>query len=239
MYRDDDWIEIVFLFESRPSKESLVKLFDVLSEQLKQQKTEETLSIAFWNETSDIERSNVSAEEAAGICSDYRVSTATIPFEGFELTVGCEYGNGYLGSVPHLTIREQIHPFTADDETTVDSEIKQRRNRFADILAQAGEAVDPVWGFGRRGGVASESKSPSDLLTTDLPPLYEYNLFSSEVVDMIGHNTVTDAPAWYINELSTGGVFLITREPPKSCSPHEKVCTKVAGHLGIEIADLF
>jgi hypothetical protein len=59
------------------------------------------------------------------------------------------------------------------------------------------------------------------------------------MVDFIGHETIIDSPAWYVNELSSGGVFLITREPPRLCSPQEDTCVAVARHLGLEMADFY
>ena len=207
MYKNNDWIEIVFLSESRLTEDTITNLLDVLVTRSTHQNDDETLSTAFWDDTSDINREEVSVEGAADIVTNYQVSVITIPFDGFELRVGCEYNDNYLGSVPHLAFSEQIHPFTETDEAGIDAEIKRRRHLFADVLADAGETVTPKWGFGRRGGVASDSKPATELLAKNRPPLYEYNLFDSETVDSIGRKAITDSPAWYINELSSGGVF--------------------------------
>jgi len=239
MYKNNDWIEIVFLFEGRLTEDMITNLLDVLATRSTHQNNDETLSTAFWDDTSDINREEVSVEGAADIVTNYQVSVVTISFDGFELRVGCEYSDNYLDSVPHLAFSEQIHPFTGTDETRIDAEIQRRRHLFAYILADAGETVTPKWGFGRRGGVASDSKPVIELLTKNRPPLYEYNLFNSEMVDFIGHEAIIDSPAWYVNELSSGGVFLITREPPRSCSPQEGACVAVARHLGLEIADFY
>lgn len=239
MYKNNDWIEVVFLFEGRPTKGTITNLLNALATRSTHQNNDETLSIAFWDDTSDINRKDVGVEGAADIVTSYQVSIITISFEGFELQVGCEYNDNYLDSVPHLAFSEQIHPFTETNETRIDAEIKRRRHMFAGILADAGEIVTPKWGFGRRGGVASDSEPAIELLTKNRPPLYEYNLFNSEMVDFIGHEAIIDSPAWYVNELSSGGVFLITREPPRSCSPREDACVAVVRHLGLNMADFY
>lgn len=239
MYENNDWIEIVFLFEGRPTKNIITNLLDALATRSTHQNNDGTLSIAFWDDTSDINREDVGIEEAGNIVTNYQVSIVTISFDGFELQVGCEYNDNYLDSVPHLAFSEQIHPFTETDEAGIDAEIERRRHLFADILTDAGEIVIPKWGFGRRGGVASDNKSAIELLAKNRPPLYEYNLFNSEMVASIGRKAITDSPAWYINELSSGGVFLITREPPRSCSPQEDACVAVARNLDLEMADFY
>ena len=239
MYENNDWIEIVFLFEGRPTKDIITNLLDALATRSTRQNNDETLSIAFWDDTSDINREDVGIKGAANIVTNYQVSVVTISFDGFELQVGCEYNDNYLDSVPHLAFSGQIHPFTETDEAGIDAEIERRRHLFADILTDAGEIVTPKWGFGRRGGVASDNKPAIELLAKNRPPLYEYNLFNSEMVASIGRKAITDSPAWYINELSSGGVFLITREPPRSCSPQEDTCVAVARHLGLEMADFY
>jgi hypothetical protein len=239
MYKDNDWIEIVFLFEGRPTEDTITNLLNVLATRSTHQNNDETLSTAFWDDTSDINQEETGVEEAADIVTDYQVSVVTISFDGFELQVGYEYNDNYLDSVPHLVLSEQIHPFTETNKTGIDAEIKRHRHLFADILADAGEIITPKWGFGRRGGVASDSKPATELLVKNRPPLYEYNLFNSEMVDSIGRKVIADSPAWYINELSSGGVFLVTREPPRSCSPQEDTCVVVARHLGLEMADFY
>jgi len=48
---------------------------------------------------------------------------------------------------------------------------------------------------------------------------------------------VTDAPAWKVIELDSGGIFLVVREPPHSCGLHIDQCLKVSDHLGIPLFD--
>ena len=195
MYKNNDWIEIVFLFEGRLTEDMITNLLDVLVTRSTHQNNDETLSTAFWDDTSDINREEVSAEGAADIITNYQVSVITIPFDGFELQVGCEYNDNYLGSVPHLAFSEQIHPFIETNKTKIDDEVQRRRHLFADILADAGETVTPKWGFGRRGGVASYNKPATELLMKNRPALYEYNLFNSEMVNSIGRKAITDSSA--------------------------------------------
>jgi hypothetical protein len=126
-----------------------------------------------------------------------------------------------------------------EDTDDVDhrNKITQRRREFVEVLAQAANILEPKWGFGRRGGVAiGEDETIEDLATRTKPPLYEYNVFRPETVEAIGREQVLSAPAYYVEELDSGGVFMAVTEPPKQCGHEGQQCEEVADQLGLSLA---
>lgn len=237
MTSDNDWIEVAYVFDRSPSCGVLRSAFRGLMEHSRRENDAGTFAVAYWDDPSDIVRLEGDETDAARACSNYEAATVTIPFDGFELRVGRDHTSGCLASTPHLILREEVHPFTEpwDSESTHTN----RRRHFTEILAQAGELLDPAWAFGRRGGAAVEpGESPTALASSMRPPLYEYNLFHETVVNDIGRERIHSAPAWNIEDLETGSIFLVTREPPRSCTPNEPPCAAVAEHLGLSVADV-
>lgn len=231
----EDWIEIAFIFEERPGSDELESLFESLLANSDSDTND--LDIAAWDDTSDIHHYSGNAAEAAAACSEYLDSTIGIRFEGFKLQIGSGYSNGLLADIPHVTAREGIHPFTDSSEVSEDT-ILARRKRFVRTLARCAEVLDPKWGFGRRDGVAiADDQTIEKLVTMERPPLYEYNVLNSETAEAIGHKTIQNTPAWFTQELDTGGVFIAVREPPHRCGPKTEECLAVADHLGLDIAE--
>lgn len=231
----EDWIEIAFVFDDRPRPEELEKLFASL--QTQSDSDTDGLNVAAWDETSDIHHYSGTPAEAAAACREYLDSTIGIRFDGFKLRIGSGYSDGILAEVPHITVREGVHPFTESDDLS-DEAMASRRKRFVQTVARCAEISQPRWGFGRVGGVAvGEDESVEQLASQTLPPLYEYNFFRDETVQALERDRVATSPAWYIEEVDTGGVFLTVREPPNSCRPQTDECLAVADHLGIPIAN--
>jgi len=150
-----------------------------------------------------------------------------------------EQGSGFLSEpwVPHLKSITWIYRLERADDGEGSAGIERLRREFVDIHALAADILEPRWAFGRRGGLAiGEDESIEKLTETTTPPLYEYNYFRPETVDALGWDRVLTAPAWYVEKLDSGGVFLAVREPPKQCSPGVDACVEVADHLGIPLA---
>jgi len=236
--KDNELIEIAFVFSQRPNQKELQSLFGTLMQRSRQETNTDQFDLAFWDDTSDIQRVKGDSIEAADRFTSHAVSTITIPLSGFRLAVGAEYTGGIIEPVPHLYLSEQIHPFTDSYNTDGDDAIvAQRRQNFVEILAQAADILEPTWGFGRRGGLAiGEDETIEDLATRTKPPLYEYNVFRPETVKAIGREKVLSAPAYYVEELDSGGVFMAVTEPPKQCGHEGQQCEEVADQLGLDLS---
>jgi len=95
-----------------------------------------------------------------------------------------------------------------------------------------------MWVFGNKGGLAiGEDMSVKELASAIEPPLYEYNLFRQETVKHIGREQVLNAPAWRVEELDTGAVFLVVGEPPMHYRGLIEEREAVADHLGLSVAE--
>ncbi|WP_225308215.1 hypothetical protein [Haloarcula sp. CBA1131] len=139
-------------------------------------------------------------------------------------------------STPYLEFTTWIYALQNPDDGHIDR-VKQRRRGFAEIHAKAADILDPQWGFGRRGGLAiGEDETVEDLATRTKPPLYEYNVFRPETLEAIGREQVLSAPAYYVEELDSGGVFMAVTEPPKQCGHEGQQCEEVADQLGLSLA---
>lgn len=140
-------------------------------------------------------------------------------------------------SKPNLQFSTWIYAMKDSDDHGSPPEVKKMRKEFVEVLAQAANILEPKWGFGRRGGLAiGEDETIEDLATRTKPPLYEYNVFRPETVEAIGREQVLSAPAYYVEELDSGGVFMAVTEPPKQCGHEGQQCEEVADQLGLSLA---
>lgn len=233
-----EWIEFACVFETPPSEATVASLFELLREYSDGDTGDSGLNIACWDEESDIEAFEGDSTDAADAWQRRETITVTVRFEGFELRVGAETQSGPLASVPHISFRETIHPFTGSDGGDTKA-LERRRRRFVGALSTAGSLLDPKFGIGCGHGVTSEMiESYPDRPAESQPPLYEYNLLSAETADSVGRDRLLTAPAWYVSELDSGGVFLVVRPPPRTCSQKVEECISVANSLGMSISDL-
>lgn len=235
-----DLIEVAYVFEERPSVDALETLFEGLSAHPLSTSQADSLEIVRWDEPGQPERHVGTALDAARACNGGYAVKVAIEFGAFELGIGPNHERECLSTVPHVVFDEQVHPFTDPSTGDADRDVHRRRVQFASVLAHAAELLDPNWGFGRWGKLAVEAESTvNDLLASNAPPLYEYNVFDRQTVEAIGPETVLDTPAWYTEKLDTGGVFLVPCQPPNPCAATEDCCVTVARSLGLDIPDVY
>lgn len=234
----DEGIEFACAFETLPSEATVAELFERLLDHPDREFDGDYLSVACWDEDSDIDSFRGDPSEAAAAWHEREVSTITVQFGGFELDVGSDSATGLLSDVEHISIRTGIHGFTESEDANP-ADVEHRRRRFVRALESAAVLLDPDIAFGRRYGVTSEMVDayPDPSMSTR-PPLYDFNLFDAETVETIGHERVAAAPAWYVSMLDSGGAFLAVQPPPQTCSPPVEACAAVASHLGLSVADV-
>lgn len=234
----DDRIEIAYILDRPCSEEEIKTLFEALVDHRFRSQAEEDLDIAYWDDAGDTHTLSGSPGQAASVCVQHGSVAVTIAFEEFRLRIGPNSDRGAFAEIPHLTVDTQIHPFTESEADSDRNRLEERRQKFADTLADIAAKLEPIWAFGRRGGVTFDaSVSIGDLASSPSPPLYEYNVFNAETVDSIGRERVISSPAWHVEELETGAVLLVVRAPPLSCSPQEPTCKAVADHLGMDLIE--
>lgn len=235
-----EFIKIVYLFNKKPSEELIETLLLELSDHRYSTSSTDEYSIVYWGKSSGMPRTKTgSAEDVAHVWCQYPAAEVSIEFDGFELRMGPNYERDCLSTTPHIDVREHHHPFTGTGMGELDEAVVQRQRRFVEVLAAISAIVDPDWGFGLWGELSVESgTSVDECMASTSPPLYEYNLFDERVVESIGRETVCSAPAWYIEELETGDVFLVPCQPHERCTPWSDSCVAVAEHLGLSVADV-
>jgi len=233
---DYDWIQIAYMFDTEPSIQTYESLFRRLSTDLDNQSSSGEVEVVYWDHDDEQEERQGGYREVAKIADEYPTIKMKLETAWDTISIGFEKeGMGFPSyeSTPYLRFTTWIYGLKDSDEAEYVDEVKQRRSEFAELHTQAAEVLDPKWGFGRRGGLAiGEDDTIETLTTSTIPPLYEYNVFREETVEEIGRDCVLSAPAWYVDELDSGGVFLAVREPPQQCSPATDACLDVADHLG-------
>ena len=241
---DYDWIEIAYVLDDEPSVPTYESLLETLPRYPDETLEADEFSLNYSN-GHDVDELRVpgSTEEAADVLATYPNCRVSVPMglDLYDISIGfSKTGMGLLPSAsrPYLRFATTIYPFEETNGADADSqaELADRRQEFAAVLAQAADVLEPRWGFGRRGGIAvGADETVDDLASRTTPPLYEYNVFRPETVEALGRERVRSAPAWYVEELDDGGVFLAVREPPRQCSPAAEPCLEVADHLGIPL----
>lgn len=229
--KDNDWIEIAYIFDSTLGVDELRGVFEFLRD-CPAVTLSESISLTSY-EDGDRNRSQVDIDDAAAHCLDRDGCGFRIPTPGFEISAFVESQSGLLQETSNVQFRVPITPFQ-DRENRDPEEIRTRSDRFANVLGSIASKSEPLWGFGRRTGLAiGTDESVSELARRPAPPLYEYNVFDREAVEAIGRDRLQAAPVWHVQELSTGGAFLVLREPPTSCAPGVEPCEHIAAHLGM------
>ncbi|ELZ21970.1 hypothetical protein C477_04474 [Haloterrigena salina JCM 13891] len=235
---DYDWIQIAFLFDRELSHETYESLFDLFLEYSETDDNRDELDDRYGDETNGSQRVRADASEIARTVRSVSSVKVSVPVGWDDISIGfSRNGSGFptYGSTPYLTFTTWIYALKDSDREPLER-VKRRRREFVEILARAANVLEPRWGFGRRGGLAiGEDDTIDDLAARLAPPLYEYNVFRPETVETLGRERVRSAPAWFVEELDSGGAFLAVREPPRQCSPAAEPCLEVADHLGISV----
>ena len=237
---DYDWIQIAYIFESEPSIESYESLFGKVLTYLNKSPRTGKVEAVYWNEDDERNEGAVRPNDAAQIASEYPTMKVNLETVWDDISIGFEkQGKGFpsYDQTPYLRFTTWIYALKDTDDEQYLETIKQYRRNFAEIHAQAANILEPTWGFGRRGGLAiGEDETIEDLATRTKPPLYEYNVFRPETVKAIGREKVLSAPAYYVEELDSGGVFMAVTEPPKQCGHEGQQCEEVADQLGLDLS---
>jgi len=225
----EDWIDVLLIYDDYLQVPALRSLFEYLMDS--PDAVSDKLDIAAWNDVADINHTTGTASNAANAISEYRDSTIGIEFEGYKIKVGSGYTEGPLSNTPHLTLRTPIEQLSQSEDTN-------RIFRYLSKIAQCVERTEPILGIGRPHGFPSRELEDVVRQMPRLDPLlYEYNVFSSELVEDLGRDRVLSAPAYYVEELDSGGVFMAVTEPPKQCGHEGQQCEAVADQLGLDLAN--
>lgn len=242
---DYDWIEIAYVFDDEPTAETYESLLDVLPRYPGNTLEEDEFGVNYSDGNGvDERRVSGSTSEVAELLSTHPNCRISVPMglDLYDLSIGFnKTGAGLLpsSSRPYVRFATTIYVFEDPDEED-DASLENGRHlrrEFVEVLAHAADVLEPRWGFGRRGGLAvGEDDTVESLAAMTTQPLYEYNVFRPETVEAIGRDRVLSAPAWYVEELDWGGIFLAVREPPDQCNPSQTPCVEVADHLGIPLA---
>ncbi|WP_228841740.1 hypothetical protein [Haloarcula sp. CBA1127] len=240
--KDYDSIELGFVFEEPPSQQAHETLFSMFYNQGDGSKGEKHHEIHYrdGDHRSTIDADNEEAAEIMTTASMCHVSLST-GHSNIDHTIEVGFDNsgmGLLATSPyhHLSLTTWIYSLEDPKKEALDT-VKNRRMRYVRGLAEMAQIFGPLWGFGRRGGLAvGEDETIEDLATRTKPPLYEYNVFRAETVEAIGREQVLSAPAYYVEELDWGGVFIAVTEPPKQCGHEGQQCKEVADQLGLSLA---
>lgn len=236
---DYDWIQLAFVFDEEPTLRTYEALLDTAPSNSGPEYDASEYNVKYRTGDTGTKQIYAEAGETLDAISNAQYWNIEVWMDRYGISIAFETGRGLLpdSETPTLTLSTTIHAFDdpVGDESLVETE--QRRREFVDFLAATASILRPKWGFGRRGGIAiGDDETIEDLVTRTIPPLYEYNVFRPETVEAIGRDKILSAPAWFVEELDTGGVFLAVREPPQECSPAIDACLDVANHLGLVLA---
>lgn len=236
---DYDRIELAYIFDAEPPVQVYESLFDGFPRRPGPEYDPGEFNINYWTGDGEKRHEHGDYRDAAEAMNSSPTARIGVSMGRYELQVTTNSTDSWLlSTIPHVTFSAEVYPFKEPDDTAQLDGVEHRRQEFVRTLADAAAVLEPTWGFGRRGGIAiGEGDSIDSLSTTQTPPLYEYNVFPPEMVAQLGRERIRSAPAWFVEELDTGGAFLAVREPPEYCSQTVDQCLKVADHLGIPLAE--
>lgn len=235
---DPDIIESAYIFDTEPSVETYKELTKALIASQGKNPNSVDIEIRYRDGDQNSHKIDGIYKEIIQIPENSTYIHVTIPTLWDEISIDFDKrGMGLLSyqSTPYLAFSTWIYALQAtDDEEHFDEVVKPSRREFAELHAQAANVLDPKWGFGRRCGLAiGKNETVEELADRLKPPLYEYNVFREETVEAIGRDRVLSAPAYYVEELDSGGVFMAVTEPPRQWGHDDQPYEEVADHLGL------
>lgn len=236
---DPDWIQIAYVFDEEPSRETYKSLLDSAPRNSGPEYDADEFNVKYRDGDTGTQQIYSESEEVLEVIVGADYWTIEVWMDNYGIVIGFERTDRGLipySSQPSLNISTTIYAFEDPDGEESLAETKRRRREFVEFLAAMANIFEPKWGFGQRIGIAvGADETVEDLASRTTPPLYEYNVFRPETVEELGRERVLAAPAWYVEELDNGGAFLAVREPPRQCSPAAEPCLEVADHLGIPL----
>lgn len=109
--------------------------------------------------------------------------------------------------------------------------------RYVDVIRTAVEITDPDYGYGTYPEYTDPGTVPTydDVLDGRVRGLFWLNLFGPKTIDILGRDRIESAPAWRVEELSTGHLLVVATDNPVDPSEKWKGATDaVAEHLGFD-----
>lgn len=135
-----------------------------------------------------------------------------------------EYFNG-----PTMSIRVSEQAFKSDSSEEI-------ADNYIEIVREIIEDTSPRYGFGaflvEEHLAVERPPYKQDIETGDIDELFWLNYFSSDVADKLGHEFLLDTPAWLVEKLNDGGVFLVTMPNPVGPGDEYDMHVEAADHLG-------
>lgn len=230
-------IEVIYILDNDVDADTISEVFDVLEHHGGRSRGRGSYQIGYWDEGGELTIADESREEVTEKIATHPTSSVSVKFDEFGLSIGrdhLDWGGGRLQEVHHLNFQVQTAPFRESDPENAEA-VQRRRRKFADLLGDIAEVIDPTYGFGRPV-VSAITYDPSseEIEGTGVTRLFDYNLFNDRAVERIGRETLLDASVWHVEELSTGSILLIVRKPPQECPATDPDCQAIAERFGLQ-----
>lgn len=228
-------IEVAYLFDGPLPVDALTDLFRTLESLGGGPPRGDPYPIAWWDAEGSLRTDHLPIRDLGDVVLSAADSTVRVSFPGFDVELGRSSEQGRLSSMPHLLLSTAVSPFESGDASL--SVVDRRRERWLNVLARTAESLEPAIAYGGRGEERIVADVPLEDPSSDRPAvLWDYNVYSESLVSDIGRDRMEKTPAYHVESLSTGAVFLVVRAPPQSCGPTVEACTAVADHLGIPVS---
>jgi len=115
-------------------------------------------------------------------------------------------------------------------------------NEYMKVVTCLYDYLDVWYGFGSylSSGVGFDELRPNveSIRDGEIDRLYWLNLYTPDLVDHIGRSNLLSAPAARIEQLSDGGVMLVSTMDPFEFGPLDDSSVEIANHLGLEIPSI-
>lgn len=137
----------------------------------------------------------------------------------------------YVPDVPYfsLMVWSVLESYSDDD----DALIRDRISQFLDIARPLAELADPTYAYGFIENYEPEDVCPTerDVREGTIENVFWINVFSEPAVTQLGEERLLSTPAWKIEKLSTGAIFLVVNDSPWHCA---READEIESFLGIQ-----
>lgn len=153
-------------------------------------------------------------------------------YEDLRLNFALNRGSPYVPDVPYFSLVVWSNQFESYGDDA-DAEIRERVRQFLDVARPLAELADPTYAYGFVEKYEPEDVRPTenDIEAGNVEDVFWLNVLSAPTVTRFGGKRLLSAPAWKVEKLSNGSVFLVVNDSPWYCKAE---ADEIEEFLGIQ-----
>lgn len=140
-------------------------------------------------------------------------------YENLRFDLELNRGSPYVPDVPYFSLMVWSRQFESYGDDA-EAEIRERVNQFLEIARPLAELAEPTYAYGFVEKYEPEDVCPAerDIREGTIEDIFWINVFSEPAITKLGEERLLSTPAWTVEKLSTGAIFLVVNDSPWYCT---------------------